>query len=269
MKQLAKNNESQLQKPESKVVHIRVIFQDEDRGFKDLDLVTNTEEIFSRAEFWKMTLESGECNHEVVYEELLYNAFRPKTKLDVICNSILNYVGCHIKPESIIEKSKVDEPFEILARVFVESDEASIVWIMPVFAYVGSKDYPYFRDIWGKSDLKLTIPSRATYLTDVERTFLLRMVNSILVSGDAYLRMTFGELYGFLEEQFTETGKEEINKDFLSITLYTLQFYDFISWGWVEPNETEDDKVPPLEIIVFDLDLYEKYYELPVFNQAA
>ncbi len=267
MKQLARSCEKQLQKLELKGVHIRVIFQDEDRGFKDLDLVTNTEEIFKRSEACEMKLESGDHYLEIVYEELLFNAFRPKTKLDVICNSILNYVGCHIKPESIIEKSNVDEPFEILARVNVECDENYEVLILPVFARVG-RDIHYF-NIYEKSDFKLSIPSRCTFLTDTEKVFLFRLAEHILVSGDSCLRIHFGELYGFLLEQYSEKGQEDINRDFLSITLNTLQFYDFISYGWIAPDEKEGDKVPPLEIIVFDLDLYEKYFELPRSNQAA
>ncbi len=268
MKQLSKSNEKEFQKPEVKKVHIGVVFQDEDRGFKDLELVTNSGILLAKAESCKRILESGGHYLETVHKELLYNAFRPKTKSDVICNSILNFVGCHIQPESIIKKSKDDELIEILARVFVESDEASGAMIFPVFPHKGTIDHPYY-DILEKSDLKLTIPSRGNYLTEIEEVFLLRMVHSILVAGDNCLRIHFGELHGFLLEQFSEKEQVDINRDFLSITLDTLQFYDFISWGWVDPNENEDDRGTPLEIIVFDLDLYEKYFVLPRSNQAA
>lgn len=267
MKTKENKSENQVRNPEAKEVHIRVIFEDEGHGFKDLDLVTSTKELLERTESCKMFLEPGDYYLEVVYEELLNRAFRPKIRLDLICNSILNYIGCYITSESIIEKSKDEDPIEIVTHVNVENDDNSRVTIMPIFEKVG-RDIHYF-NIYEKSDFKLSILSRCTFLTDTEKVFLFRLAEHILVSGDSCLRIHFGELYGFLLEQYSEKGQEDINRDFLSITLNTLQFYDFISYGWIAPDEKEGDKVPPLEIIVFDLDLYEKYFELPRSNQAA
>jgi len=270
MKQIVnKNSENQLTQSEPKEVHIRVLIEDDDHGYKELDLISNSEELTKGIKSCRMILDSGEYYLEIVYEELLNRVFRPKIKLDVICNSILNYICCQLNIEELNEKLMEygNETLKIVAHVNVETDDYSGVSIMPIIEHEGEVGSLF--DIFERSINQLSIPSRLEFLTDREKVFLFRVVKSILKSDDSCFRGHFGQLWEFFIEQVDEEEHEFIGKDFLSGVIETLVFYDFISFTYDDNYDGRSDPPIPLKITVFDLDLYDKYFRINTNNLAA
>jgi len=244
-------------------VHIKVIFEDDDHGYMELYLVTNTEILLNTIIDCRLTLNQVSSYSDTVYNEVLNLVFRPKVPFNRICSSIMSYIGCNINSDVLVGHvlESPDEPVEIVAHINVESDEYSQLGILPNFDGWKRED-PYYK-MSNNHGTSLCLPSRIRVLNPMEQLFLFRLGYVLMELPTNSCRWTYGQLWNFFWVQAQEMNYEEVDKNTLSGIIDTLLFYELIDIKQEDIIEGDNNKKEHYFIFsVRDLNLYHEFFNL-------
>lgn len=255
--------------------HIKVLLEDDDHGYNELYLVTNTETLFNTIIDCQLILKQSNSYSDTVYNEVINLVFRPKVTFKRICSGIMSYIGCNIDSDSLVSHI-LEYPYEpvfIVVHINIESDEYSSVGILPNFSGWERED-PYFK-LTNNLDTSLCLPSRLQVLNQLEQVFLIRLVYELMELPTHSCRWTYCQLLDFFRIQTQEMSDDEmadydINNDTPSGIVDTLLFYGLIDLEQEDINEGDNNQKKHYFIFsVRDLNLYYEFFHLMNNEQAA
>lgn len=254
MKKEVKKSDDQLR--EGPVVYIYASIFDDYRTFKEFRFVTTHDVLLQTSDLCRKLISQDNHYREIVYDEAINSAFRPKVSIKDICTSFIKYICCTLSAGKLLPENP-QEGLYYMAHLHLDNDDWSRCDILSrgiLKKYIKIDDE--FRLV-GKSDVSMTLPSKLSLLNKVEMNLLDSIFATIYESNESIAKLNYGQFWDFLDAADSES-KEEFTKDEIDGVLNTLIFYDFITIDHEWVNE-EGEKICLFLVSINDL---QTYYDL-------
>jgi len=251
MKKEVKKSNDQLR--DAPVVYIYATIFDDYQTFKEYRFVT-THEVLSRTYLTCCKLSDKRKRYrKAAYSKAIISAFRPKVSINDLCISFLKYI-CFTLYAGDLQPENPQEAAYYVAHLHLDNDCWSRCWILSrgIFKRYTKIDEEF--RFGGKSDISMTLPTKFRLLKKAEMDLLNGFFATIYETNDDIAKMTYGQIYDFLDPIDSES-KEEFTRDEIDAMLNNLMFYDFITINheWISED---GDKQCLYVISIIDLQVY-------------
>lgn len=251
-------------------INIKVFFEDCDHGYKELYMITNAEILSNAIIDCQVSMTKSNRFSEVVYNDVINLAFRPKVDFERICASVMSFIGCNIDSNQLV--CHIEEypsfPVDVVAHINVDDIDESSVDILPNFEDFIRHD-PYF-DLTNGIFTSLCLPSKLMYLNHMERVFLFSLAQELLDLPKNICRWNYSQLLNFFRDQIRASDSERSIRDTLSGVIDALLFYDFIDLSQEDVyNIDSNQSIHYFIFSVRDINLYPEFFQILDDEQAA
>lgn len=256
-------------------INIKVFFEDNDHFYQELYMVTNAEILTNTIIDSRVSLSQSDSYGDNVYNDVINLAFRPKVVFEMICSSIMSYIGCHLHSPLLVNHIEENPSVSVyvVAHINVDDNDDSSVDVLPIFDNFAIHD-PYF-DLVNSKDTSLCLTSRLISINVLERVVLFDLVEKQLDSQTGSYMCTDSQLwenFKSLTDEMINSGirLDEITRDTLSGVIDTLLFFDLIDLD--QKDSFHDESGYREHYFIFsvrDINLYPKLFQILSDEMAA